>query len=183
MHRYFTVIKINTNKLILTLLAGLSLSLGGCATVGESEFKCKGYPSGLPCTSVGEMYELTDDDDYQQKIDEASRQFQERQENGEEDTGIDAKDLDQTSRALPPKKVLQTIIPDHSRAVVPLRTPAKVMRIQIRPWESDDNVFSVPGYHYVEIEKRRWMIGNKKLELNPTLISVNQNQEPDPEED
>jgi len=49
-------------------LACVSAFMTGCATIGESEFKCKGYPTGLPCTSVQDVYKLTDGDDYREKL-------------------------------------------------------------------------------------------------------------------
>jgi conjugal transfer pilus assembly protein TraV len=40
----------------------------------------------------------------------------------------------------------------------PIRTPSKVMRVWIAPWEDSDGDLNVSGYVYTEIEPRRWMV-------------------------
>lgn len=152
-------------KSLLRVAMLMPLVMQGCATIGESEFKCKGYPDGLPCTSLNEVYTMTDGDDYQEKIDAATVT-----EDGDEST-------DKPKANEVPTQVVKTtptVIPDHSRSVIPLRTPSQVMRVQIRPWESKSNVFVVPGYHYVEIEERRWMIGNRLVKANNRLVKIDQ---------
>ena len=56
-------------------------------------------------------------------------------------------------------------------AVVPLRTPSRVVRIWIAPWEDDAGRLHVPGFTYAEIEPRRWSIGENQpgrgLRLEP----------------
>jgi conjugal transfer pilus assembly protein TraV len=51
----------------------------------------------------------------------------------------------------------------------PLRTPAKVMRIWIAPWEDADGDLQVSGYVYTELAARRWLIGEPAAPLTPTL--------------
>jgi hypothetical protein len=41
---------------------------------------------------------------------------------------------------------------------VPLRTPARVMRIWIAPWEDSRGDLHAPGYLYTEIDPRRWAL-------------------------
>lgn len=42
---------------------------------------------------------------------------------------------------------------------VPVRSPARVMRIWVAAWEDTRGDLIVPGYLYTEIEPRRWEIG------------------------
>jgi len=42
---------------------------------------------------------------------------------------------------------------------VPLRSPARVMRIWIAPWEDSRGDLHAPGYLYTEIDPRRWTLG------------------------
>ena len=42
------------------------------------------------------------------------------------------------------------------------RTPARVLRVWIAPWEDDAGRLHVPGYTYAEIEPRRWSIGGSE---------------------
>ena len=46
--------------------------------------------------------------------------------------------------------------------MLPLRTPARVLRVWIAPWEDDAGRLHVPGYTYAEIEPRRWSIGGSE---------------------
>jgi hypothetical protein len=41
----------------------------------------------------------------------------------------------------------------------PLRSPARVMRIWIAPWEDSRGDLHAPGYLYTEIDPRRWTPG------------------------
>jgi len=53
--------------------------------------------------------------------------------------------------------------------VIPLRTPSRVLRIWIAPWEDDAGRLHVPGYTYAEIEPRRWSIGQDEPEQRMRL--------------
>jgi len=162
--------KQNIKGVSFIALAYVSALMTGCATIGESEFKCKGYPTGLPCTSVQDVYKLTDGDDYREKIAEVSLANNDETENAE-NVKVDVQPA-QTKKE--DGFNYSNIVPQHSQAVLPLRTPAKVMRIQIRPWESEELTLIVPGYHYTEIEPRRWMIGNKNIKHSNRLFSIDQ---------
>ena len=54
---------------------------------------------------------------------------------------------------------------EHVRApapgAVPLRTPARVMRIWIAPWEDSRGDLHAPGYLFTEIEPRRWALDER----------------------
>ncbi|MCG7878162.1 MAG: TraV family lipoprotein [Candidatus Thiodiazotropha endolucinida] len=56
------------------------------------------------------------------------------------------------------KEYISANIPNKS---IPIRTPSKVMRIWIAPWEdTKSGAFIASGYLYTEIEKRTWVLSN-----------------------
>jgi conjugal transfer pilus assembly protein TraV len=40
----------------------------------------------------------------------------------------------------------------------PLRSPARVLRLWIKPWEDSDGDLHSPGYVYVPVDVGRWLI-------------------------
>lgn len=176
---HITVKKMMSLKKMKYIAAlGVLSALTGCASMGESNFKCKGYPDGLACHSPQEVLKLTDGDDYKAQINKAAREA--RSEEGEEveDSSLLKEDSSQLRKEKVNTENVLNVIPEHSKGVIPLRTPAQVMRIQVRPWESETNDLFVPGYIYTEIEPRRWMIGNKSVNVNDNLIPVIQQKNP-----
>lgn len=64
-------------RMVLALFGVASIaSLTGCSSLvgGNSEYGCKGMPDSVTCMSVGEVYELTDGDNYKQRVSEVSQQ-------------------------------------------------------------------------------------------------------------
>ena len=62
-------------------------------------------------------------------------------------------------------KGTRVVSAEHVRApaagAVPLRSPARVMRIWIAPWEDSRGDLHAPGYLYTEIEPRRWALDER----------------------
>lgn len=128
-----------------SLVFPLILSLGGCATLGESDYACKGRPGKPLCRSTTEVYEKTHDREALVKIE---------REDDEAEIPEKRSDVQSSPR--------QTLAPAPQIPVadpLPIRTPAKVMRIWIAPWEDKDGDLIVSGYVFTEIEPRRWQIG------------------------
>ena len=73
---------------------------------------------------------------------------------------------------------------------VPVRTPAKVMRIWISPWQDQSGDLHMAGHVFTEIEPRRWSVGEPggnpapQLELlqplNPPTTSTAQRSDASP---
>lgn len=42
---------------------------------------------------------------------------------------------------------------------IAVRQEAKVLRVLMNSWEDDSERLHMPGYTYVEIEKRKWIVG------------------------
>src|SRR5690606_36032964 len=108
-----------------------------CANMGlgEKQYACAGRPDGFTCKSALEVYELTDGDDWTSEI-EAQR--------ASDDSG---------GTALPPRATLATragpasrpALPEMNTGAIPLRTPARVVRIWIAPWEDEQGDLHMPG--------------------------------------
>lgn len=151
----------------------LLATLSGCASlnVGESEFECSGMPGdfqgGAACASATEVYEMTNNGEVPNPVTHVDRMKEEQQNrlNGGSQpehqisgspAGVDPITQDYVTPALPNRPV-------------PIRTPAKVMRIWVAPWEDTARNLNVPGYVYTEIEPRRWTVGERAPTANPSL--------------
>jgi conjugal transfer pilus assembly protein TraV len=173
----------------ITLLYSMSI-VAGCTSlgIGEDDFACRGYPDGLRCMSSQDVYKLTNGDDYEKKINALAKI-----QGADPDKGVNklpeddvfltdgefanaptvkqSTDYNVINEATEVKKkiYIEAVIPEKTKGTIPLRTPAKVMRIYIAPWESISGDLNVPSYVYTEIEPRRWMIGNKPIKVSSTL--------------
>jgi len=137
-------------KLVLISLFLLS----GCSGIGKSEFNCSGVPDGTVCKSARDVYfgnyqrgGETDIDSEEYARDPNGRKKKKNRNNKTRDSRNDF--------------VIDTYIrPNLPDKPVPVRTPAKVMKIWIAPWEDrDSGAFFQPGFVYTEVEPRRWVPG------------------------
>ena len=126
-----------------SLIFSLILSLSGCATLGESDYACKGRPGKPLCRSTTEVYKATNNREALVKIEH------------EEDEA----ELPETPSASPSQPMLVPSPQIPLQDPLPIRTPANVMRIWIAPWEDKDGDLIASGYVFTEIEPRRWQIG------------------------
>jgi len=127
----------------LGLLASV---LAGCAagTPGSARFACPGMPGEPLCLSATEVYEATEASETPAGARGVAKSL---------DAGAAARELLAAPRAPAPGP-----LPD-PRGPVALRTPARVMRIWIAPYEDAAGDLHAPGYLFTEIEARRWSIG------------------------
>jgi conjugal transfer pilus assembly protein TraV len=177
-------------RVLFTLFA-VSTVLSGCATVGSGDFACPGRPTGVRCASAVEVYALTESTDQIEATadkalgDDPKKAVKDRQEQGtlvakaeDEASGnytrpVDVRGREPRHAPVPemPRdtfdgRLLQAstggspIIPLVHKPI-PVRTPAQVMRVWIAPWEDAKGVLHVGGYHFVEIEARRWTFGGQ----------------------
>ena len=131
MHRRLTRMATLTLPLLLSACSGLQ--------TGSSAYGCSGMPEGVRCQSAREVYTLT----------------------SEEASGLALDTPEQWVRPLTSSVAGQGAHPelpplDQS---LPLRTPARVLRIWIAPWEDNQGDLNHPGYLFTEIEPRRWSVG------------------------
>lgn len=124
-----------------------TLTLAGCST---TKYGCKGMPEDPTCLSAVDAYKATD----------------------KANTTIRPTDASPS----PSTKPVATAIPPVDPAPVPkiddptpIRTPAKVMRVWVAPWEDADGDLNVSGYLFTELEPRRWMIGGPLPTMSPII--------------
>ena len=146
--------------------ATVLLVLSGCSGlgIGGSEYGCPGMPAGIHCLPAREVYAATHDGGLARAAPTRPRG--------------DTVALSATRAAAPPgprtgmparlfSAALFTVRPEDR--TVPLRAPARVMRIWIAPWEDRDGDLVLSGYRYTEIEPRRWVIGTGPPRDEPVL--------------
>lgn len=135
----------------ITLVVSVFLAgLASCST----QYGCKGLPEDPACLSVVEAYQITDKANATVRPSDASAPVVGKpgssitSAQGSASTLADI-DNRSTNSAPVPK------IDDPT----PIRTPSKVMRIWVAPWEDSDGDLNVSGYLFTELEPRRWMVG------------------------
>lgn len=116
----------------------LCVFLLAACTVGHSEFSCNSIPDQPTCMSTTDAYDATNGN--------GSISDFEKPVVTKEEKPIDSVISDYVTPNLPNKPV-------------PIRTPAKVMRIWVSTWEDNTGMLISPGYLFTEIEPRRWVIG------------------------
>lgn len=136
---------IKSTSLIAALLA--SSMLTGCAsafTVGNSGYSCPGLPDGVRCMSTRDVYAETNSKDSLKS--NSSKKAQTEAPAISTDASVAA-----TTPAVP------TVKP------VPVRTPAKVMRVWIAPWQDESDFLHGSEYVFAEVEGRKWSLGDGKV--------------------
>lgn len=145
-------------RIVLSLCVVVgAIGLSGCSSLvgGSSEYGCKGMPDSVTCMSVGDVYQLTDGDNYKQRVSDVSKQ----QLAGKE---VSVKDQTAGGEGAGPSVsggAPYVPVPQPTANPQPIRTPSQVMRVLVDPYESEDGDLNVPGYVYTEIEPRRWEVG------------------------
>ena len=118
-------------------LALIPLLLTGCAsslnTASTSEFSCPGVP-GVMCKTPGQVYKMTNGDT------------------------LDASALD--TKASSAKRINPVASIADAGTPMPIREPAKVMRVWIAPWTDKNDDLHWPSFVYTEIQQRKWSFGN-----------------------
>lgn len=134
----------------------LVVLLSGCASYGSNKYGCKGLPEGVRCTPTRDLYEAT-------HAGEQPTSVHSSQEKNQSSNSKKSKKQNSAQVSAEPitDPVIDTFVtPNLPDRPVPIRTPARVMRIWVASWEdTDTGALIAPGYIYTEIEPRRWVIG------------------------
>ncbi|MFZ4700800.1 MAG: TraV family lipoprotein [Candidatus Methylumidiphilus sp.] len=138
------------NRPLTLVISTLLIGLASCST----QYGCKGLPEDPACLSAVEAYQITD------KANATERPSQ----NNSLTAG---KPGESTSSALGSASTLADTDNRRTKSApvpkiddpTPIRTPSKVMRIWVAPWEDSDGDLNVSGYLFTELEPRRWMVG------------------------
>lgn len=166
------------------------LTLTGCSalSVGESEYSCPGYPKGAVCKPARTIYEQTNhkdklisfdkdklisfDDETNQPVQaDIAQDTQERPVTKQSEVdAVMSSPVERSSAPIP-----QSILPPgsyYNSDGTALRTPAKVITIWIAPWEDQNGSLHSELVVFREIEPRRWVIGEKKLEPMREIVPL-----------
>ena len=144
----------NTSTRVLLPLAVIGLlGLGGCAT---THFQCP-TPTGVACMSAPQIYGLTNAPG---KAGIEAAEGDMRDSHGhlihpkEHDGVVSTTDL--TADAVNAQPVTPLPKPGD---VIPIREPARVMRIWIAPWQDASGNLHMASRVYTEIAPRQWSVG------------------------
>ncbi len=138
--------KISFTLGIFTLLIGLA----GCTT----QYGCKGLPEDPACLSAVEAYQITDKSNSTVRPNDASAPVMGKPGSSTSSAQGSASTLAGTDN----RRANSAPVPKIDDPT-PVRTPSKVMRIWVAPWEDSDGDLNVSGYLFTELEPRRWMVG------------------------
>jgi len=159
MKKYFQQVAIVTQIL---LTAGCSSML----SIGSDEYGCKGMPDGVRCMSATDVYAATNNRD---SLDAATEEG-EVEDYGQSDPAESKRQkmLGDKKFTLFKERLRRELIEELSLTTpaqkpTPIRTPAKVMRILINPWQDKKGNLYTTSYMYTEIEERKWQIGDREL--------------------
>lgn len=142
------------------LLSAVVLVLPACKSLGNKSFAC-GMPGGVSCASLPEVYAATDGPDYRER--HAAREAKATKSRSGRRSKQDTPDpevlMDQAlASAQLHSSHVPAPVPDVD-GTIPLRSRAGVLRVWVAPYEDGRGDLHTPGYVYVEIEPRRWTIG------------------------
>lgn len=135
--------------LVLLLTTGCSSTLN---TAGTSEYSCPGVP-GVMCKTPGQVYKMTEGDT------------------------LNPSALD--PKMAPVKRINPVATISDANTPMPIREPAKVMRVWIAPWTDKNDDLHWPSYVYTEIQRRKWSFGNPDFKaMNPVVPYKNLSANP-----
>lgn len=139
----------------ITSIMVAALGLAGCmSSGGKREFACP-MGQGVNCMGPTDVYAATENRDHLEGLtnDDGQISFASAPAQRGNHTEVVEADGALVLTGGPSAPVLDA--PED----VPIRTPARVMRIWIAPWEDDSGDLNVPGKVFTEIEPRRWAVG------------------------
>lgn len=125
----------------------VAVTLAGCS----AKYGCKGMPDDPTCISAVEAYKATD---------------KAKSSVHSSDTAPAASETAETAK---PEPLVEPAPAPRIDDPTPIRTPSKVMRIWVAPWEDGDGDLNVSGFVFTELEQRRWMIGRSAPAQSPSI--------------
>jgi len=153
-----------------------ALVLAGCASMagvgGSAEFGCKA-PVGVKCDSVSGTYynALQQNLPSQQKSAPATPDASVAPTLMDQLVGKRAMSASFTRNAA----LTSATVTAHAvtrEANAPLRSPARVLRLWIKPWENSDGDLHSQSYVYVPIDAGRWLIDHYRSPQNEAYAPI-----------
>lgn len=182
--------KISQLSKALTLCA-FALVGTGCSSlleVGEDPTECPATANGgIPCTSARDIWKMTDNMHDLELAQAARVESANTKHNSDEikeeslfGSRDDHSEADQVGAVYPggTASERQEIYKDYtlnrnSMAApepIAVRQRAKVLRVLMNSWEDNNGRLHMPGYTYVEVEPRKWIVG-RGATTNPARIT------------
>jgi len=160
--------------------AVILVTLGACSTIGENEFSCPGRPAGVRCMSATGVYRATQNTDFvEPTAEEPLGDAPNQQDSSKHRTSTKRGSVGTNPRLATQKPESHQTVTARAQFVtpaidrpIPIRTPAKVMRAWIAPWEDSRGVLHTGGYAFIEIEHRRWSFGEANIAEPVRLFSI-----------
>lgn len=159
------------------IVSGLVMATSGCTTlfeVGEPPTECPTATSGgVTCKSAREVWKLTDN---QANLEEARARSKGEvvEDTDREEGAVSAYDAYPGGTPAERQAIYRDINRNRDTMAAPepiaVRQRAKVLRVLMNSWEDDFGRLHMPGYTYVEIEKRKWVVG-RGATSNPARIT------------
>lgn len=152
-YKHYTNAILNA-KLKTISLAGLAISalaLSGCSSVmntaDNDTFSCPGMPAGVTCKTPAAVYKSSNGDIAPTEFDAPYGNYA--------DTGSKIK-----SSALTVQGGYQ--VSGTPSVPMPVREPAKIMRIWVSPWIDKNDNWNSGSYQFAEIVQRKWSFGKSE---------------------
>lgn len=140
--------------------ASLVALLTGCSVWGGNTFQCPATNvDGATCMSARQVYEAT------HTTDRVAPNFKDGKPIEPADRQAAASTTMVAAASPGTQNVLNTYLPPlpDADAPLPVRTPAKVMRIRIFPWEDSQRDLNTGGFVFTEVEGRQWTLGDDQV--------------------
>jgi conjugal transfer pilus assembly protein TraV len=150
-----------------TFALGAALVIAGCASIagvgGTAEFGCKA-PVGVKCDSVsGNYYNAVQQNlPSQQKSGGSASESNVAPSLVDQIVGKPGRPVSSHNDG-PPSRATMTRVATTPEANAPLRSPPRVLRLWIKPWEDSDGDLHTQSYVYVPIDSGRWLIDHRVL--------------------
>lgn len=156
-------------KIQVMKLVGVAMcvaQLVGCASSmtgyeSESKLTCSAANNGLPCTSMSEVYKASNAGRLPGQISAAS---------GAAPVIDSAAALPVDARTAQHRKLLDS--------GTPVRTPPRVLRALIFPWEDASGVFSDQKLIYLTVDSGRWMLEHNQRAVTDAFAPTRLRQGP-----
>lgn len=153
-----------------------STVLSGCSsffnTANSSDFACPGMPAGVMCTTPATVYEMTNGEG----INAVRGAPDAPQPSPSATVSTPAK----VSGSAPNQATLAKPLYAEPQTPQPLREPARVMRVWVKPWIDVNDDLHWPSYVYTEVVPRKWTVGKKEFAAMRALNVPHFSATPDP---
>lgn len=156
-------------NLHLIAASALSVMLTGCMSGGySSKYGCSGLPDGVVCKSPGQIYELTNNDNfggvYQSTLNEPVDDTEPQSNMFKSKTKAKKFANPQVNEAL---NIFSKPQFQSASSPMPVLEQPKVLRIWVAPWKDQNDTLNWGNFMFTEITPRRWNFGDSVMRNTP----------------